>query len=278
MNTSKIVTQRFVKCHNALRECNIIRSSRQFAIELEYLPQSLSEILKGRRDVTIELLRKAIELYAINPNYIFLGQLPMFTNPEALIGLNSEKSETDSAVPIPIHYIPKDSEKNFFEDKFSTQNVKPNNQFILPSKWLKEGEYLCFDVTDDSMEPTIYRDDKIVCKVLELRENFENLSGGKLYAFALKDRIIIRRFHYVIAPARKVILTTDSLAQTAVEWDFDDFTAVWRVYYIMSRKNSYRKIPNLGIYEEINSLKKELAENSKNIKMILTELQQLKIR
>lgn len=276
MNTSKIVTQRFVKCHNALRESNIIRSSRQFAIELEYLPQSLSEILKGRRDVTIELLRKAIEVYAINPNYIFLGQLPMFTNSGALMGLNNETSETDSAVPI--HYISKDNEKNFFDDKFSTQNVKPNNQFILPPKWLKEGEYLCFDVTDDLMEPTIYRDDKIVCKVLELKENFENLSGGGLYAFALKDKIIIRRFHYVIASARKLVLTTDSLAQTAVEWDFDNFNAVWQVYYIMSRKNSFRKIPNLGIHEEIIVLKDELAENSKNIKMILFELQQLKIR
>ena len=276
MNTSKIVTQRFVKCHNALRESNIIRSSRQFAIELEYLPQSLSEILKGRRDVTIELLRKAIEVYAINPNYIFLGQLPMFTNSGVLMGSNNETSETDSAVPI--HYISKDNEKNFFDDKFSTQNVKPNNQFILPPKWLKEGEYLCFDVTDDLMEPTIYRDDKIVCKVLELKENFENLSGGRLYAFALKDKIIIRRFHYVIASARKLVLTTDSLAQTAVEWDFDNFNAVWQVYYIMSRKNSFRKIPNLGIHEEIIVLKDELAENSKNIKMILFELQQLKIR
>ena len=276
MNTSKIVTQRFVKCHNALRESNIIRSSRQFAIELEYLPQSLSEILKGRRDVTIELLRKAIEVYAINPNYIFLGQLPMFTNSGVLMGSNNETSETDSAVPI--HYISKDNEKNFFDDKFSTQNVKPDNQFILPPKWLKEGEYLCFDVTDDLMEPTIYRDDKIVCKVLELKENFENLSGGRLYAFALKDKIIIRRFHYVIASARKLVLTTDSLAQTAVEWDFDNFNAVWQVYYIMSRKNSFRKIPNLGIHEEIIVLKDELAENSKNIKMILFELQQLKIR
>ncbi len=278
MNTSKIVTQRFVKCHNTLRDLNVVRSSRQFAIELEYLPQSLSEILKGRRDVTIELLRKAIEIYSINPNYIFLGQEPMFTSIDDLIVFNNDSKEIGSAVPIPICYISKEHEKIFFEDKFSTQNIKPTNQFILPPNWLKEGEYLCFDVSDDAMEPTIFRDDKVICKVLENSETFDNLSGGRLYVFALKDRIIIRRFHYVIIPARKLVLTTDSLAQTAVEWDFDDFTAVWRVYYLISRKNSYRKIPNLGIHEEMKVLKEEVLENLKNIKTILSELQQLKIK
>ena len=278
MNTSKIVTQRFAKCHNTLRDLNVIRSSRQFAIELEYLPQSLSEILKGRRDVTIELLRKAIEVYSINPNYIFLGQEPMFTSIDGLVAFNNEAKEIGSAVPMPINYVSKENEKSFFTDKFSTQPLKSNNQFMLPPNWLKEGEYLCFDVSDDAMEPTIFRDDKVICKVLEHNETFDNLSGGRMYAFALKDRIIIRRFHYAIIPARKLVLTTDSLAQTAVEWDFEDFTSVWRVYYLISRKNSYRKIPNLGIYEEMKGLKEEVSENSKNIKAILSELQELKIK
>ena len=71
MNNNNVVTQRFIRCHNKLRENKTIKSSRQFALELEYLPQSLSEILKGRRDVTIELIRKAIEVYRMNPIFMF---------------------------------------------------------------------------------------------------------------------------------------------------------------------------------------------------------------
>ena len=70
---NNVVTQRFIKCHDKLREEKRIKSSRQFALSLEYLPQSLSEILKGRRDVTIELLRKSVERYQINPVYIYTG-------------------------------------------------------------------------------------------------------------------------------------------------------------------------------------------------------------
>jgi len=80
--SNSIVTQRFIKCHNKLREIGTIRSSRQFALQLEYLPQSLSEILKGRRDVTIELLRKAVESYKINPVYVYTGEGPMFMSEE----------------------------------------------------------------------------------------------------------------------------------------------------------------------------------------------------
>ena len=75
MALNSIVTQRFIKCHNKLREENRIRSSRQFALSLEYLPQSLSEILKGRRDVTIELLRKAVEKYKIKRSAIVMLSL-----------------------------------------------------------------------------------------------------------------------------------------------------------------------------------------------------------
>jgi transcriptional regulator with XRE-family HTH domain len=69
-----IVSQRFIKCHNKLRDTKVIKSSRQFAMELDYLPQSLSEILNGRRDVTIEVIRKATEIYRFNPTFLFTGE------------------------------------------------------------------------------------------------------------------------------------------------------------------------------------------------------------
>ncbi len=75
---NSVITQRFIKCHNTLKEEKRIRSSRQFAISLDYLPQSLSEILKGRRDVTVELLRRSIETYKINPVYVMTGEGPLF--------------------------------------------------------------------------------------------------------------------------------------------------------------------------------------------------------
>ena len=78
-----VVTERFIKCHDYLKEQKLVKSSRQFALSLDYLPQSLSEILKRRRDVTIELLRQAIATYKLNPLFLFTGEGPMFTDAKA---------------------------------------------------------------------------------------------------------------------------------------------------------------------------------------------------
>lgn len=74
MNT---VTKRFLDCFEQLKRSNKVRSGRQFAVSLDYLPQSFSEIINGRREVTVELLRKATELYCLNPSYLLMGQEPM---------------------------------------------------------------------------------------------------------------------------------------------------------------------------------------------------------
>jgi hypothetical protein len=91
MNNSNIVTQRFAKCVNRLRENKTIKSSRQFATEIACLPQTLSEILNGRRDATIDVIRRAVERHLFNPIYLFTGEGDMFMTPKA-----TEVSENDA--------------------------------------------------------------------------------------------------------------------------------------------------------------------------------------
>jgi len=85
-----------------------VRSSRQFALSLDYLPQSLSEILKGRRDVTLELLRKGVEKYAMNPVYLLTGNGDFFSEldeyqPEKL----EEKSNASNVIYLVPHLLGK---------------------------------------------------------------------------------------------------------------------------------------------------------------------------
>jgi len=83
---------------------------REFARSLDYLPQSLSEILKERRDVTIELLRKAVAVYKFNPVYIYTGQGPLYMTEEGdtsfrvlTVVTNSANDERIVHVPVPAH-------------------------------------------------------------------------------------------------------------------------------------------------------------------------------
>ena len=159
---SSIITKRFIKCHNKLREDNLVRSSRQFALSLDYLPQSLSEILKGRRDVTIELLRKSVELYKINPVYIYTGEGPMFMSEEdhksfrvLTIVTNAQDDERIVHVPVP-------AQAGYAGEMTNPTFISNLPTYTLPDYKYKVGTHRSFDVAGDSMEPTLFEGDKVI--------------------------------------------------------------------------------------------------------------------
>jgi hypothetical protein len=96
MNNSNVVTQRFAKCVKQLRENKIINSSRQFALEVDCLPQTLSEILNNRRDATIEVIRRSVERHHFNPVFLFTGKGDLFMTPkqELILPLNHQKQNS----------------------------------------------------------------------------------------------------------------------------------------------------------------------------------------
>jgi transcriptional regulator with XRE-family HTH domain len=98
MNNSNVVTQRFAKCVKRLRENNTIKSSRQFALEVDCLPQTLSEILNGRRDATIEVIRRAVERHRFNPIFLFTGEGDLFL-PAKIVDSPIEQIETIEIMP-----------------------------------------------------------------------------------------------------------------------------------------------------------------------------------
>ena len=197
MNTN-IVTQRFIKCHDKLKGDNQVRSSRQFAISLEYLPQSLSEILKGRRDVTIELLRKAVDKYKINPVYIYTGEGPMFMTEEdhksfrvLTIVTNAQDDERIVHVPIPAHagYAGEITDPTFVQDLPT---------FTLPDYKYKVGTHRSFDVAGDSMEPTLFEGDKVICSYLEPTLWANSIKDNYVYVVVTRGDIAVSYTHLTL--------------------------------------------------------------------------------
>lgn len=66
-----VVSKLFIKKLISMKTHGIINSYSEFANKLNYSPQSLNEILKGRRDVTIDVLRKLFTFYKVSPLDIF---------------------------------------------------------------------------------------------------------------------------------------------------------------------------------------------------------------
>ncbi len=270
MNSNSIVTQRFIKCHNKLRENKTIKSSRQFAIELEYLPQSLSEILKGRRDVTIELIRKATEVYRMNPIFIFSGEGAMFLQDDDNKSLHVLTIVTDISDEERIVYVPIPAQAGYVSEFNDTTFIKNLPSFTLPDYKYKVGTHRCFDVAGDAMEPTLFEGDKMVCSYIEPMLWETAIKDNYIYVIVTHDDILTRRCYNLIKTNKTIEMRCDNSNYETIEIPLSQIREIWYVRVKISPfLPSPNRINNLFL-EELTSLKESMRAQSKQ----MTELNQ----
>ena len=272
---NSIVTQRFIKCHDKLREENRVRSSRQFAISLEYLPQSLSEILKGRRDVTIELLRKAVEKYKINPVYIYTGEGPMFMSEEdhksfrvLTIVTNVQDDERIVHVPVPAQagYSGEMTDPTFIQDLPT---------FTLPDYKYKVGTHRSFDVSGDSMEPTLFEGDKVVCSYLEPTLWESSIKDNYVYVIVTRGDVVVKRVTNNLKSDKQLELISDNSFYESYKVNIGDVREIW---YVRAKISPFLPSPqNIKNYlqEEIMDLKDTITNQSRLIQNLNVTIEKL---
>lgn len=265
---NSIITQRFIKCHDQLREDGRVRSSRQFAIALDYLPQSLSEILKGRRDVTIDLLKKAVEVYKINPVYVYTGEGPLFMSEEdhkhfrvLTIVTNVQDDERIVHVPVP-------AQAGYASDLSDPTFIQDLPTFTLPDYKYKVGTHRSFDVAGDSMEPTLFEGDKVVCSFLEPTLWESSMKDNYVYVIVTRGDIVVKRVFNKIKDQRKIELHSDNEAYAPYAINISDVREIW---YVRSKISPFLPSPqNITRYmrEEVMELKKTIQKQTELIEQL----------
>ena len=226
---NNVVSQRFIKCHNKLREEKRVRSSRAFALSLEYLPQSLSEILKGRRDVTIELLRKAIATYKMNPVYIMTGDGPMFMTEETNQSFRVLTTiSTPDAEELIIH-VPQPAQGSYASELGDPSFVQELPTFSLPDYKYKVGTHRSFDVPGDSMEPTLFEGDKVVCSFLEPTLWESGIKDNFAYVVVTRSDVVVRRVRNLIGDSKEIELLPENKFYEPRRISLAELREIWYV-------------------------------------------------
>jgi phage repressor protein C with HTH and peptisase S24 domain len=267
-----IITERFVSCIERLKERNEIKSVRQFALSVEYHPQNLNDIMKGKRDVTIELIKNATEIYKINPQYIFTGIGSMFMDEDivqqsspAIIHSSLEKIVY---VPTAAHagYTDQFNDPVFMDDLVS---------FSLPDYRFQHGTYRCFDIVGDSMEPSLYAGDKVVCSFIDNNNFYSSVRNNLVYVIVLEGSIVVKRVKNKVKENGTLELLSDNNYYQPYEVPANEVKEIWHVEVKIS---PYLPSPNNirhAFHEEMDGMKQIIDQQSKSIMLLNQTVEKL---
>lgn len=272
---NSVVTQRFINCHDKLKKDQRIRSSRQFALALEYLPQSLSEILKHRRDVTIELLRKAIANFKINPVYLFTGEGPMFMKEEDHKNFRVLTIVTDSQNDERIVHVPMPAQAGYASESSDPTFIQDLPSYTLPDYKYKVGTHRSFDVAGDSMEPTLFEGDKVVCSYLEPTLWESSLKNSYVYVVVTKGDVVVKRVQNRIKDEKLVRLISDNPYYEPFDMKVTDIKEIW---YVRAKISPFLPSPGnikSAMHDEISDLQTTLEQQSSIIGNLYKTIEEL---
>jgi phage repressor protein C with HTH and peptisase S24 domain len=264
---SSIVTQRFVACYELLRKQRKIKSARKFALTLDYLPQSFSEVLHGKRDATIDVIRKAADLYKFNPMYIFTGEGEMF-----LLEEDTEKADiriltvvTDGDNNERIVHVPVPAQAGYATELAEPTFVEDLPSFSLPGQRYVRGTFRSFDVAGDSMEPTLFKGDQVIGNFVEPNHWKDELRGNEIYVFVTHERVLVKRCLNYLTKNSTVTLLSDNNFHAPIVLHEDEIREIW---HIRTRITQHLDVPK----DEIRDLRLLINEQMQMISDIKDKL------
>lgn len=224
---NSVVTERFTACVHELKNRKVVQSFRQFALRLDYFPQALSEILKGRRDVNIELLRKAIINYNMNPFYLFTGQGPMFLKDQKMEDYRCLTVVADDNNKEKIVYV-STSQQHEYALKCSEPNfIQFLPTFTLPDTKYHNDQYRAFEVKGDAMEPTLHEGDKVIAHYLNPNNWIKLLKTNYVYIIITTEELKIGRVDQVDKDAKIIQLGNDNRYYDLQNIKMDSIKEIW---------------------------------------------------
>lgn len=264
------VTSRFVDCVNELKETSVISSYRSFAMSLDFSPQSLNEILKKKRNVSVDLIAQASKNYHFNVQYLYTGDGDRFVSPDRQV---SDVFEADTKAKI--RYVPIAAQAGYGGQIHDILVEEELPTFTLPGYEHKRGEHCCFDIAGDSMEPALYAGDKVVCSLVERDFWSSKIKDGLVYIVVTQDSLYAKRVTNKINTKGVLELVSDNSYYASYDLPINQIKEVWQVELTISMFNASPKALRNGVYDQVEDLKSMLSSQTETIKTLNSTIERL---
>ncbi len=262
MNVSD-VTHRFLTCLDQLIQEGKVRSKRHFAITLDYHPQGISEMVAHRRDVPLELITKAIEVFHLNATYLFTGNGAPFVNPDRTdLNIRNLTIITNSKGDERILHVPYPAQAGYGRLHDDPVYIGELPSYELPDPQFKSGTYRSFEISGSSMEPTFKSGDIVIASFIEPRYWEQAIKHGQIFVVVTYQDVVLKRLSNHLRSNKVIECISDNSEFHPYTIDAEDIREVWKARVkITSHLDQHTTLDTSREISEQLQVQKQMLEN-----------------
>ncbi len=261
------ITKNFITVHDTLKDHGLIKSTRQFALALGSHSQTLNDIVHHRRNVSLELLRKVVELYPVNSEFLLKAQ------GDILEKTAKESSELKNLANI--LFVPAKAHAGYMENINNDFAEEDFLQFTLPDYAQVRGSFRCFEAFGDSMEPNIYSGEKLICSLIDSYNHYTNIRDNFIYVIVTSQEILVKRVINLSDSQESLLLVSDNDFYEDITVHLNEVKEVWKVETKISQFLHSKTNSRTSIDSYISELKEVINLQSSEIKEINSTVDKL---
>lgn len=273
MSQSKI-TQRFLECLDLLVKEGKVRSKRGFAIAIGYHPQGLSEMAAHRREVPLDLIEKSVEMFHLNPHYLFTGKGQPISSQIEDDGLRLKHLSivTDQQGDERIVHVPYPAQAGYGQLINDPTFFSELPTYQLPDPQFRSGTYRSFEIAGTSMEPTFRPNDIVIASFIEPRYWEQAIKNAQIYIIVTHHDVLIKRVQNRLKVNAVLECCSDNGEYETYTIQAEDIREVWKARLKMTSHldaPTSRTIPG-DISEQLNAQQKMLEHLTLQLNLVKT--------
>jgi phage repressor protein C with HTH and peptisase S24 domain len=246
--------------------------------------QAVADLIGGKKGgPSFPVLQKMLRSYPdISPNWLIFGEGEMLiSSPSSNISaIHSAKTGDEPRIiaiaegdntAAPLYNIR--TAANYKGDGLSQERPEPDGIISLPKWLLRNGNYAVFPVVGDSMEPTFYARDYVLCRFLPKPE-WDDLREDQVAVIVSESRgLQLKRLTFRMGEGY-VRCKSDNRSHPYYQLDLEDVLEVWRFEW---RITSSAHNPTEGLAERVSTVEDTLEDMRSLLEQVLDkkELRQL---
>tara|TARA_Y100000385_G_C13058892_1_gene623328 strand:+ start:268 stop:1035 length:768 start_codon:yes stop_codon:yes gene_type:complete len=243
-----------------------VKSDREFCQRIDYVSQNLSQIVKGKRDVTIELIRKAVEVFGFNAGFIFSGN----GNPLTDITADSSSGVSFDA----IRFLPNhDHQKYVKEINENIPGLLTTFQYHSASV---PDDVRLFEISENALNPYLYSGDVILCKRIQSKRWDRLIRDFYVHVIISNNDLHLSRIQKDIRKNSQIeLLDVLSDEGDPLLLDLEETKEIWEITHVIKRWSREMNSKSTPLNNRIDELGNSVHINGDSIKELNSTIEKL---